>query len=127
MNKLQRKLLRVSRDLIYLPKSNAKHFTFICERSKIISMGFNNGWKSRPEAAKFGHRFNAIHSELDAIKKFPYSPLDLPHYSLYNVRLHKDGSVAFSLPCPQCQKLLRSFDIDNVFYTDANGVFQPLN
>jgi hypothetical protein len=126
MRKIESKLLRISRDLINLPNSNAKHFTFICLRNKIISMGYNNGWKTHPAGARFGARFNAVHSELAAIKSFPWKPLDLPDCTWYNVRIHKDGTPAMSRPCISCQQLLRSFDVHNVFYTDANGVFREL-
>lgn len=123
MSKLHRKLIRISRDLINLPDSSCKHFTFICERNKIISVGWNNSWKTRPEAAKYGHRFNSIHAEVDAIKKFPHNIALLPKYSLYNVRLLKSGRVAMSRPCGPCSKLLFDFGVSKLFYTNNFGEF----
>lgn len=127
MNKLQRKLIRVSRDLIHLPQSNAKHFSFICERNKILAIGYNNGFKTHPQSKKFGHRFYATHSELSAICSFGGRVSELAGLTFYNIRLLKSGEPAMSRPCSSCQGLLASFGVRKLFYTNYLGNFVPFS
>lgn len=118
MKKLHKKLIQIANDLFDCAGSN-KHFTFICERKKIISIGWNKPFKSHTLAKKFGYRFFTIHSELDAINNFPYPVADLRNYSLINVRLYANRSIALSRPCVKCLKLLASFGIGAI--TFSNG------
>jgi deoxycytidylate deaminase len=116
MGKLHQKLTRVANDLFECA-GHHKHFTFICERKKIISVGWNKPFKSHTLAKKFGYRFSSIHSELDAINNFPYPVADLRNYDIINVRLYADRSLALSCPCSRCSKLLAAFGVKNIVFS----------
>lgn len=124
MCKLHKKLIRLSNDLFHLPVSNAKHFTFICERNKIISFGYNNAWKTHPAGLRYGQRFGAIHAEWDALRKFPYPVDDLKFYDIINVRLNKRRQPAMAKPCKYCANMLISFNVTKVTFTNEFGEFE---
>lgn len=113
--------ISLARNLFYVPNSSKKHFTFIVAKNKIISIGWNDGWKTHPIAARYGHRYNGIHSELMAILKVRDSLDNLSQYDMINVRLKQDKSVGNSKPCVCCQKMLKDFGLTNVFYTFGNS------
>lgn len=128
MTNLQNKVVEVARSLLYLPQSKFKHFTFICERNKIVCTGFNTSFKTHTIAHKFGHRFSCIHSELSAINCFKYKLSLLSKYRIINVRIHADGSLGNSRPCIHCQYMLSSFGIRRIMYSTKNGfVEETLN
>lgn len=119
MKKLHRKIIQVANDLFDCA-GNHKHFTFICERKKIISVGWNKPFKSHTLAKKFGYRFSTIHSELDAINNFPYPVADLKNYIMINVRLYADRTLALSRPCGRCLKLLNAFGVRTVVFSTGS-------
>lgn len=123
---LQNKLIEVAQAHYLRPNSEKKHFTFIVQRNRILSVGYNNGWKSHPLAAKFGCRYDAIHAELDAILNFPYPPKELSRCRMVNIRLLKSKLPAMARPCSRCIELLSLFNVGEVIYTDMNGVFVGL-
>lgn len=121
--KLARKLFETANNLIHLPDARSKHFSFIVERNCILSVGWNKSFKTHPLAKRYGHRFSSIHSELDAIKNFPYAPASLIYYKFVNLRIMGDGSVGLSKPCVHCQELLAKFGIEQIYYSDHDGNF----
>src|SRR5690348_10342880 len=121
------KLIKLSFAMINIPNSRrAKHFSFILIRNKIVSMGWNMGFKTHPIAHKMGHRYDSIHSELHSINKFPYPTAILAKCKLFNVRVNKKGKVRLSKPCLKCQKLLSTFNFREVWYTLDGGEFKQL-
>lgn len=118
---LTSELVKISRQLIHLPDSDKKHFTFIVKRRKIISIGWNKGFKTHPMAAKYKHRFCCHHSELSAILNFKYRPSELKYYDFINVRITKDGQLANSKPCLSCQSLLKDFGINSILFSTGKG------
>ena len=118
------KLVNLSYKMLDLPDSRSKHFSFILIRNKILSSGFNLGFKTNPLSKKYGYRFNSIHSELKAIKNFPYPPSFLSKCKIVNVRIMANGELGMSKPCKKCQKLLSDFDISDVWYSNRNGEFE---
>lgn len=109
-----------------LPNSSKKHFSFIIERNKIVSFGWNDGWKSHPLAAKYGHRFSGIHSELAAIRNFPYPPGYIKNFTLLNIRIRNDKTCGMSRPCLACFNLLAHFGLYNIFYSNEKGLVVQL-
>lgn len=102
-------------------KGESSHFTFLVTRNKIMSMGKNNTKKTHPRAARLRYWSCGVHSELDAILKFPSAPKKICKSKVVNVRIKKDGSIGMSKPCIHCQKLLKSFGIDEALHTTNSG------
>ncbi len=98
--------------------ANQCHFTYIMNGSKIVSWGYNKTKKTHPMAKKYGHLFECIHSELDALI---HARHDLTKCKVVNVRIKKDGSPGLSKPCPQCQEMLKDHGIEYVYYTTDDG------
>lgn len=118
--KLHHKLLEIANSLFDCA-GKQKHFTFICDGNKVISVGWNKPFKTHPLAAKFGHRFANIHSELDAINNFMHPVSELKKYNLINIRLLANRQLAMSKPCIPCQYMLASFGVDRIMYSTCNG------
>lgn len=116
--RLTSKLIRLARASIDLPRSSKKHFSFLINRNKIIAYGFNDGFRSHPIAARYGHRFNGIHAELAVILNFPYSIRELSQYTLVNLRLKVDLSLGLARPCKFCVEMLSDFGIGQVYYSN---------
>ncbi len=125
-NKLQEKIIKLAIAGYDLPNANKRHFSFIVNKNKVISYGWNNGWKSHPLAFRYKHRFSNIHSELAAIRNFPYPPRFLADYKLINVRLLADKSLGYSFPCCYCLKLLSDLGLQRVYYTNRAGLIVEL-
>jgi len=114
-------LIKHAREHVELPckySANQCHFTYIMDGSRIVSWGYNKVKKTHPLAKKYGHLFNCIHSELDALIKARDS---LDKCKVVNVRIKKNGNVGLSKPCPQCQKMLEDHGVERVYYTTENG------
>lgn len=122
MTALQNRLLQMSRSMIELPDSRFKHFTFICRRNRVVSVGWNSK-KTDPAAAKYKYFGGSRHSELHAIFNFPYGRDELHRYTFYNVRINNLNEVALSKPCHICQDVLKLFGVSELLYTDNNGNF----
>ncbi len=110
-----------------LPTARQKHFSFLVRRNKIVSVGWCQSFKTHPMAAKYGHRFNSIHSELHCIKNFPFPLVRLEEHTLINVRVNPTGShMMLAKPCAKCIYFLSCFNLHEVLYTNENGEFVEL-
>jgi deoxycytidylate deaminase len=119
--------VRLARNLVeVVEKQTWKHFSFICRRNTVYSIGWNNCNKTHPLAYKHNYKFNAIHSELHAIIKFNCRIRDFSKFCVINVRLDKYNKVRMSKPCHTCQKLLYHFGVKNVWYSNNVGLFDKL-
>lgn len=121
--KIQKRLIQISKRLYHLPDGKNKHFSFILDKNKIISMGYNYSYKTHPESHIRGYRFCAMHSELSAVlkcrRKRKYVNLD--NLTLVNIRLYKNKSLGMAMPCDICKQLIKDFR--KVYYTNYNGDF----
>jgi len=126
-NSLEQRLKRIAFNNAYKVLSNKIHFSFIVERTRIICWGYNKIRKSHPLAAQYEHRFNDIHAELAAISNFPYRVRYLKNFSLFNLRIRRDnGQFAMAMPCLHCQTMLTEFGLNEVYFTNSNGVWSQL-
>lgn len=125
-NLVLERLILKSRELYELPQSSFKHFSYIMDNKRIVSMGWNFSKKTHPLAHRFGYKFMAIHSELHAIKNFPFPVQELRHFKLVNVRIGINKEVRISRPCICCLRLLDFFGIDEVWFTNKEGRFEKL-
>jgi len=118
------KLVNLSYKMLDLPDSRHKHFSFILIRNKILAVGYNLSYKTNPLAKKYGYYLSSIHSELAAVKNFPYPPSGLSKCKMVNIRIMANNELGMSRPCKNCQRLLKDFDISEVWHTNRDGEFE---
>lgn len=114
---------KVARCIVAKLEHNWKHVSFICDRNSIVSVGWNQPYKTHPLAHKFGYRYNCLHSELHAICNFEYPVSQLYRYRMINIRVDKFGKLKIAKPCKICQVVLASFNINEVWYSNHGGYF----
>jgi deoxycytidylate deaminase len=119
-------LIKIAKDSKHIVDTPQRHFSFILLKNNIISMGWNQAWKTHPMAAKYGHRFNVIHSELACVKNMQHNWSILEKCRLVNIRIKPNGSIGLSKPCKYCMKLIVDFNIGEIYYTDKDGEFEKL-
>ena len=122
-----KKLVKLAHKMLDLPDNHRhKHFSFILMRNKILAVGYNLSRKTNPLAKHYGHRFNNIHSELSAIKNFPYPPSLLNKCKMVNIRIMANGNLGMACPCKYCAKLLNDFSLTNIWYTNKQGELEKV-
>ncbi len=102
-----------------------KHFSFIIKKNRLRAIGWNS-LKTHPLAAKIGYEYHFVHSELSAITRFDGRPTELTNCVLINIRINKLGKILNSKPCVDCVRLIDTFGIKQVFYTNKLGIFEEL-
>jgi tRNA(Arg) A34 adenosine deaminase TadA len=117
------KLLQLARSVTSNLEHHWKHVSFILDGKHVVSVGWNQPFKTHPLAYKWRYRYNAIHSELHAIISFDGSIPALRKLSLVNIRIDRKGNPALAAPCNVCCSLLEAFRFKEVWYTDRQGKF----
>lgn len=115
------KALRVQRE-----SGRSFHSTFIFDKSKLLSIGFNN-YKKLHRHYKFGaykgtkdnpERYIAgIHSEIDAIIKLGRN--DCSRLTFINIRIDKNDCPNISKPCENCMRVLQGLGFKQIYYIDS--------
>ena len=107
------------------------HTTFIFDKSKLLSIGFNNynklhrrhrfgiyrGTKDNPEKYISG-----IHSEIDAIIKLGRT--DCSRLVFINIRIDNNNNPNMSKPCENCFRVLQGLGFKQIYYIDQLGFTQ---
>lgn len=100
------------------------HIAIVLKGRKPIVIGVNKA-KSHPAIKKFPYgKHESIHAELDACIKLGMT--DCSDYTMFVVRIRKDGSLANSKPCKGCQFVLNQLNFKKVIYSADNGIFEEL-
>tara|TARA_Y100000401_G_C8311655_1_gene220087 strand:- start:976 stop:1371 length:396 start_codon:yes stop_codon:yes gene_type:complete len=131
MNKKNfKKYIELSKALV---TRNSRHVSFIVNKGKILSIGLNNPQKTHPKILKYNYinrekediRHDVgIHSELSSVIKLGTENLN--KHQMINVRIDLNGEVTMSKPCNGCQDMINQLGINEVYYTDKNGIFKKL-
>ena len=105
-----------------------KHFSFIFNKNRLISIGINNPNKTHPKNLEIGF-FNrkgedishtiGVHSELSAILKLGEE--DCSDYTLINTRINRNNKLDLSKPCMGCSSLLDQLKFKKIYYSTGNG------
>jgi deoxycytidylate deaminase len=100
------------------------HVTFIYDKSKLLSVGFNN-YRKLHRSHKFGkykgtkdnpERYVAsIHSEIDALIKLGRS--DCSRLTFINIRIDNNNKPNIAKPCSNCLRVLQGVGFKNIYYT----------
>lgn len=113
-------------------QQRCKHFSFIYEKNKLISIGINNP-KTHPWNLKYNYinkQKNKIsemvgtHSEVNAVRKLGYEFCD--GLIMINTRVNKNNKIDYSKPCNGCMEMICQLRFEKVFYTDKLGNFQMI-
>lgn len=80
-------------------------------KGNVVSAGYNQ-LKTHPKST---HPYKSTHAELAVILNSKLN--DLSGCDMYIYRQKKDGSLGLSKPCTYCTKLLKMYNVRNVYYT----------
>ncbi len=105
---------------------NNSHIAFLVKKNKIVKIGWNRK-RTHPEISKHPYHdgYVGTHAELDVILKSGLE--DLNDHSMIVLRVDRKGRLANSKPCPGCLSLLKSYNVDEVFYSDVQGKIEKLS
>jgi tRNA(Arg) A34 adenosine deaminase TadA len=105
---------------------NNSHVAFLVKKNKIVKIGWNRK-RTHPEISKHPYHdgYVGTHAELDVILKSGLE--DLNDHSMIVLRVDKKGRLANSKPCPGCLSLLKSYNVEEVFYSDTEGNIEKLS
>lgn len=117
-------LIEKSFDLFEKGNNKFFHISYLADGNKVVAVGRNNMVKSHPFCNKYGYEYPFIHSELDAITKFPYRMRELKNYVMYNVRIGGDKKIRLSRPCIPCQRLIIGTKVKRAYFTNEYGLFE---
>jgi tRNA(Arg) A34 adenosine deaminase TadA len=105
---------------------NNSHIAFLVKKNKIVKIGWNRK-RTHPVISKHPYHdgYVGTHAELDVILKSGLE--DLNDHSMIVLRVDRKGRLANSKPCPGCLSLLKSYNVEEVFYSDAEGKIEKLS
>jgi tRNA(Arg) A34 adenosine deaminase TadA len=105
---------------------NNSHVAFLVKKNKIVKIGWNRK-RTHPEISKHPYHdgYVGTHAELDVILKSGLE--DLNDHSMIVLRVDRKGRLANSKPCPGCLSLLKSYNVEEVFYSDSEGNIEKLS
>ena len=96
---------------------NYAHYTFICQRNKILGYGTNMAGP-----AKYGYKpYMKIHSEYVAYNKYKYLLKKEEPFEIVNVRLSRLNSLKISMPCNCCISYLKLTGCRRVYFSTPAG------
>lgn len=124
--RIKNKIFQLSIDLSRIPKGKNKHFSFILDKNKILSIGWNDAWCTHPLSNRLGYRFSAIHSEVSAILRYKGDKQRLKKCILINTRINMLGEFSISKPCSICQNFIKNVGFKRVYFTNHQGVLELL-
>jgi tRNA(Arg) A34 adenosine deaminase TadA len=105
---------------------NNSHIAFLVKKNKIVKIGWNRK-RTHPKIAKHPYHdgYVGTHAELDVILKSGLDNLD--DHSMIVLRVDRKGRLANSKPCPGCLSLIKSYNVNQVFYSDTEGNIEKLS
>jgi len=99
-----------------------RHFAFILNKSKIVSIG-RNSRKSHPINQKYGYfDGSGLHAEACAVIKS--GKIDHSKHVLVTFRIDRNDKIAMGKPCKHCQKLLKDVAFKEIYYSNELGEFE---
>ena len=104
---------------------NNSHIAFLVKKNKIVKIGWNRK-RTHPEISKHPYHdgYVGTHAELDVILKSGLE--DLNDHSMIVLRVDRKGRLANSKPCPGCLSLIKSYSLNNVYFSNTEGQIEKL-
>ena len=106
-----------------------RHFSFIFNKNKLISIGTNNP-KTHPINLKYNYidRENnkiseivSTHSEVNAVIKSGIK--NGSGLVIVNTRINRKNEIDYSFPCNGCMDMLQTLNFSKIIYTDKDKKF----
>lgn len=98
------------------------HMSIILNKSRIISIGFNNYFKTHPKIKEYGyHPHSKLHAELAACLRLGLT--DCRGLTIVNIRISREMKITNSKFCNGCSNLIKSLNFSEAYHTDNSGNF----
>ena len=108
------------------------HYCAAFDGTKMVGFAQNNPIKTHAGAYRIGENFNLpkykefpfYHSESHLVSKLldSYNSID-SNWTIVVMRINRKGLILGSKPCENCNKLLNSVGLTNVYYSTDSGDF----
>lgn len=117
----------------YPYKKRCRHFSFIFERNRLVSIGINSP-KTHPLNLRYNYigqkqlKINDIvgtHSELSAVIKI--GDESCKGLTIINTRVNRNNQLDYSHPCSGCMDMIKKLGFKRLFYTTKQQTFEFLN
>lgn len=105
------------------------HFAFGFRKNRLLAIGQNNPEKTHTQAFLIAKKFNDdvgleypyLHAETDLISRLWGKYYIDSSLKVIIVRLNKRGELRCSKPCDRCESILKSLDINKVWWSTDYG------
>lgn len=98
-----------------------KYSAMLIKGNRVISVGVNHRTKTHPISTEINPH-HTIHAEVNAVVRAVNKNL-LVGATIVVYREDKFGNTLMARPCETCQKLLKSYGIKKMIYTNQNGTW----
>lgn len=107
-----------------------KHFSFIFEKNKLISIGINSP-KTHPLNLKYNYvnkqkdkisHIVGTHSEMSAVIKLGLLT-NCEGLTIINTRINRKKEIDYSMPCNGCMDMLLDLKFEKIYYTTKEKKF----
>lgn len=99
------------------------HMSVILNKSKILSIGFNDYSKTHPKLKEFGyHPHSKLHAELAACLRLGLT--DCTGLTIINLRINRNGLIDNSKFCVGCSNLIKSLGFTKAYFSNSQGGFE---
>lgn len=112
------KLFELAKRVSLKSPSRFKLGCILVDKSRVVSVGFNNMHKSHPKIKTYG---NFIHAETHCLLGLSYQ--ETKGKTLYVYRADRWGNTANSKPCPVCYETMKIAGIKHLFYSIKGDVY----
>lgn len=133
-NKQIEKYFNIAKKTSALSTYKNEHIgAIIVYKNKILTTGYNTNY-SHPMQKHYNRfrtsksRFydtekmnNYLHSEMSCIASIKHLNINYNKCSIFVYRQNKNGNIALAKPCKACEKMLKDYNINNIYYTTNEG------
>lgn len=111
------RFVEIARSLINRPVSHFKHFSFVCHKNKIISIGWNDVTKT---SKYITYPLGGRHAEADSVGNLDNLNL-CRNATLINIRLNPKKELRLSKPCDICLGFICKMGFRKIYYSTDKG------
>jgi len=102
------------------PLKEKKHFCFVVQGNKIISIGMNRNESARTE---MGYPpYSKRHAELDAWMSARKIYDKFKKFEIFNIRMNNSGDLRMSKPCQCCHTIMAEYGCSKAYFTTKFGI-----